>query len=272
MATQLFLLDTVASTHLGTDSANTSITPANVGWTSRALGTARGSGVVASDATPTVTFSGAGGPTLLKGGTAVEWISPPVSADVTISGTITGNAWASESNMSANVVISMTIEIIRANATATRNSNTFVTLLGLGTFQPSSEVAVTTRAVNNFTRNSGTYTAQTLNRGDRIRVVIYGAAIGTQAATFTFNASYNGTTAAADGDTYVTFTENFSFESAPGVLVQSQTSDFTNQVFGTPTHQQDAQSFVANGDLTEVQARLYKSSAPTDNMVLEYPD
>ena len=35
------------------------------------------------------------------------------------------------------------------------------------------------------------------------------------AASFTFNASWSGTTGAADGDTYVTFTETFSFESAP---------------------------------------------------------
>ena len=33
------------------------------------------------------------------------------------------------------------------------------------------------------------------------------------ATGFTFNASWNGTSAAADGDTYVTFTEDFSFDS-----------------------------------------------------------
>ena len=38
---------------------------------------------------------------------------------------------------------------------------------------------------------------------------------GTMASGFTFSARFNGTTAAADGDTYVTFTETFSFESAP---------------------------------------------------------
>ena len=65
---------------------------------------------------------------------------------------------------------------------------------------------------------SGGYTSQTLNRGDRLRIRIIGDDVGAtnQASTFTFNASWNGTSAAADGDTYVTFTENFSFESAPG--------------------------------------------------------
>ena len=52
MATQLFLLDTVADTHLAAD--NATLIGANVGWTSRALGTARGSGVIASDAVATV--------------------------------------------------------------------------------------------------------------------------------------------------------------------------------------------------------------------------
>ena len=84
-------------THLGTDNVNLRGTA--VGWTSRALGTARGSGVVASAATATVTGATPGIEVALTGPVVCEWISPPVAADVTISGTITANMWAAESDM-----------------------------------------------------------------------------------------------------------------------------------------------------------------------------
>ena len=113
MATQLFLLSTVPDTHLGTNNVNLRSTAG--GWASLALGTARGSGVATTSNTTTVT-----GPTpgvdSIQGTETREWISPPVSADVTISGTITANIWASESNMNDNVAINVVVEIIRANA------------------------------------------------------------------------------------------------------------------------------------------------------------
>jgi hypothetical protein len=68
------------------------------------------------------------------------------------------------------------------------------------------EVAVTTRAVNNFTV---TPTSTAMQKGDRIRVRIYGADAGTMVVGHTFDVSASGPTAAADGDTYVTFTETF---------------------------------------------------------------
>lgn len=205
MATQLFLLDTVASTHLGTDNVN--LLGSAVGWTSRALGTARGSGVVASDAVSTV--AGATNGLEVTKTDRLEWISPPVSADVTIAGTITVNIWAAESSNSANVAINAVIEVIRANATATRNSNTIVQIAKTAR---TTEVALTTRAVNNFTVAA---TSTVVNRGDRLRVRVFGDDSTTMGSGFTFNASYNGASAAADGDTYVSFTETFSFESAP---------------------------------------------------------
>ena len=105
MATQLFLLDTASDAHLGCQSLG--LGGAGINWMPRALGTARGSGVVASFATPT-----AAGPTpgqLVAQASAIrsEWISPPVSADVTISGTITANIWAAESSNSANAAINV---------------------------------------------------------------------------------------------------------------------------------------------------------------------
>jgi hypothetical protein len=145
----------------------------------------------------------------VKATDTLEWISPPVSADVTVSGTITVNIWAAESSASANVAINAVIEVIRANALGTANSNTLVQIAKTAR---TTEVALTTRAVNNFTVSA---TSTVVNRGDRLRVRVFGDDAGTMATGFTFNISYNGATAAADGDTYVTFTQTFAFESAP---------------------------------------------------------
>lgn len=223
MATTLFLLDTTADTHLATN--NGTLQGGAGGWVAKALGTSRGSGLVASTATATA----AGPVTGIEVPGATEWISPPVSADVTISGTITANVWAAESNMSANVAINVIIEIIRANALGTNNSNTLVEIVRS---TRTTEVAVTTRAVNNFTTGmtSGAYTSQTLNRGDRLRIRVFGDDAGTMASGFTFNIGYNGNTGGADGDTFVTFTENFSFESAPAgtqIFLTNVASDVT---------------------------------------------
>jgi hypothetical protein len=209
MATQLFLLNTDADCHLGAN--NQTFTGAAVAWEPRALGTARGSGVVASFATQTSTGPTAGnGIKLVNTNRFGEWISPPVSADVTISGTITANIWAAESSNSANVAINVAVDVIRANdMSGTESSNLIVRI---ATSARTTEVALTTRAVNNFT---ATPTSTVVNRGDRIRVRVFGDDAGTMATGFTFNIGYGGTTAAADGDTYVSFTETFSFESAP---------------------------------------------------------
>src|SRR6185503_16984976 len=43
--------------------------------------------------------------------------------------------------------------------------------------------------------------------GDRIGVIVYGAPIGTTASGFTFSLGYDGATGAADGDSWVQFTE-----------------------------------------------------------------
>jgi hypothetical protein len=211
MATQLFLRNSAADTHRGTNSPRLNGTLA--GWNPRALATTRGASLASNGAD-----TEAGATNGVEVGVAIgdsarcEWISPPVSADVTISGTITANIWASENNMSANVAINVIIDIIRAtdNSIVQIVKSTRVT-----------EVAVTTNAVNNFTTGmtSGAYTAQTLNRGDRLRICVFGDDAGTMAVGFTFSIGINGATAAADGDSYVTFTENFSFESAPAGTV-----------------------------------------------------
>jgi hypothetical protein len=168
-----------------------------MGWDSRALAATRGSALT------TQTRSTVAGPT---NGLEVSghYISPPISADVTISGAITGNLWSSESSMSANVAINFVVDVIRAT------DNSIVEIVKSARV---TEVATTTRAVNNFTATPGT--GVVVNRGDRIRIRIFGDDAGTMASGFTFDLGYSGATADADGDSYVTFTETFAFESAP---------------------------------------------------------
>ena len=117
---------------------------------------------------------------------------------VTISGTITKNFWMSESNMSANVTAQVIID--RCDSTGA-----FISTVQNSEF--GTELPVTTRAAQNWT--TGTVTSTNFATGDYIRVQIYGndATATTMASGFTFEAFYGGPTAAADGDSYVTFTE-----------------------------------------------------------------
>jgi X-Pro dipeptidyl-peptidase C-terminal non-catalytic domain len=258
MATQLFLRDDVGDTQLATD--NLRLNGAAEGWTTKSLATGRGGGTVS------VSGSTVTGPTsgieVASAGRVLQFISPPVAADVTISGTITLNIWAAENNMSANVAINVVIDVIRANATGTRNSNTIVEIARTARV---TEVAVTTPAVNNFTV---TPTSTVVNRGDRIRVRVFGDDAGTMATGFTFTVTYDSPTAAVSGDTYVTFNETFSFL-IPAVQLTTGGSD--TFVVGTGGgNEETAQSFVAHAsaDLTRIAVMLSKSGTPGDNLVV----
>lgn len=233
MATQLFFRNSPCDTHRGTNTAKRNGSAS--GWTPFALATTRGASTVFSQNVATVA-----GPTNGIEVTApspsgpMEWISPPVSADVTISGTITANIWAAENSMSANVAINIIVDILRAASFAGDGSNEIVNIV-----QSTNVTELgTSRTANNFTTGmtSGSYTAQTLNRGDRLRVRIVGddAGASTMASTFTFHIGFAGSTAAADGDTYVTFSEDFSFESAPAGSVLYLTNTHSGLSWGSP--------------------------------------
>src|SRR5262245_40610794 len=114
MATQLFFTNAPASTHRGTNTAKLNSSAA--GWAPFALSTARGdtaSGALWGASTVTGPTNGVemGEGT---GATVSEFLSDPVSADVTISGTITANIWCSENGMNANIAINVIIDIVRA--------------------------------------------------------------------------------------------------------------------------------------------------------------
>lgn len=204
MATQLFPRagaiageDVSTGAHLGTD--NTKIAGGASAWSSRPLAATRGSGVQAGQGS---TVSGpTAGIEVGSGSRPFEFLSLPIAADVTISGTVTCNVWAGESSMNANVAINVLIERVdpTGQIASTILKTTRTTELG------------TSRTAQNFT---GTPTSTDMTKGDRIRVRVFGDDAGTMGSGFTFTMGYSGGSAGADGDTYVTFTENISFISA----------------------------------------------------------
>lgn len=203
MATQLFFILTDSTIHRGSnDSPDLDYTnrPAGRGWQTAKMSTSRGSGNSTADAA-TVTGPTTGIP--MDTVTSMEWMSDPIDQDVTISGTVTINLWAHEGNMNANVAINVAIYRV--------NCQTLAKTLILKTAR-TTEVAVTTSAVNNFT---ATPTSTALNKGDRLLFVVFGDdSTSNMGSGFSFNFNYNGTTGGATGDSYVSFTETFGFITA----------------------------------------------------------
>jgi hypothetical protein len=158
----------------------------------------RGTGLVLS-----VTQTGAGPiglasmqATDVVGGTVLQWISNPLNA-VTISGTITANLWVEESDAAANATSEL--GIVRLN-----NAGAFVSTICDGEAGP--EMAATTRAAQNW---NPTTTSTTLSAGDRLGVIVFynDATATTMAAGHTMSLGYSVSIGAADGDSFVTFTE-----------------------------------------------------------------
>jgi hypothetical protein len=251
MATQLFLREQQPTCH--TSHVQTGFSGIH-SWDTWILDTVRGNSL--SVATGSTVAGPTAGREVQFGNGQCEWISEPLAADITISGTITCNLWASENNMSANVAINVAVDRLQADGTITNILKTTRT----------TEVAVTTRAVNNFT---GTPTSTAFLKGDRIRVRVFGDDAGTMANGFTFNMGFDGATAAADGDSYVTFTENITFQKDTGII-GFWGEAVTDAPFGRVTNQQiNAQSFVAQGtQITEVMTWLRKHGSPSDDAVL----
>lgn len=203
MATQLFFLDDGGLQVEGVrgKAATPLVGASQAAWQPMRLATTRGDGVVSSSATSTVAGTTAG--IEIQRGIRAEWISPPVDADVTISGAVTGNLWASESNMSANVAINFVIDVIRSVDNSIVNIVTSARTTELGT----------SAAAANFTATPGS--GVLVNKGDRIRCRVFGDDAGTMASGFTFTFRFDGATGGADGDSYISFTETFGFMADP---------------------------------------------------------
>lgn len=214
MATTLFLIDTASD--LG-----------GAGQKKISLGV-RGSGVVSK---VTNTVAGTGG-TFVQvtdgaGGTALTWFTAPLNA-VTISAVTPSpgaTVWGLESSTMANVQAALKVERCDGSGTVI---STILPTAGTA-FQPSGSeygTAASAQVAGTIGVNS-----TTLSAGDRIKVTLYGsdsALIGNMASGFTFTTSYNGASASANGDTFVTFTETITEQTAaaaapprPTVLLQA---------------------------------------------------
>ena len=141
----------------------------------------------------------------LEFGSYVVWLSDPLAAAVTVSGSITFNLWAAEGSMSANCSINCLIRRLQPDGTYTTVHKTVRT-----------GESATSSTKYNWAETPGAGVDFAI--GDRVVIVPFGDDAGTMGAgyyhTFYYNAQGN-----VSGDSFVTFTETMSFLSAPGGTV-----------------------------------------------------
>ena len=168
-----------------------------VDWEARSLLTTRGA------AASSLSASTVAGPTNgieIKNSFPVLWLSPSLSADATIAGSITFNLRALESNALANAAINCAVYRVSGATGAFTLIHKTVRTTELGTGETAANFAETPAA------------GVTVHRGDRILCVPFIDDAGTMATGYTASLYYDGPTAAASGDSYVTFSETFSFD------------------------------------------------------------
>ena len=236
MTTQLFFLENDNSISRfaigdnGTQEAGwKTILGANSGWGNRYLDIVRGNAAQTAAAN-TVT-----GPTdgvEIKTGVNLHWMSPPLTAAVTISGTITFNLWALESGMNANVAINALIERVGPTGDVVSTVVKTARTVEVGT----------SSTVNNFT---ATPTSTNFARGDRIRIRIFLDDAGTMATGFTGTFSYNANSAGVDGDSYVTFNETFTV--ATNIIPSGTKLWFTDVASDVATASVDKEAWTTAG-------------------------
>ena len=141
--------------------------------------------------------------TKTAGGSKLVWLSAPLSAGVTISGTITPRIYGFESNNLANAAFRF--QILRWTATGGVVSS-------VGLQADSGVTEYSTVAVMRVAPTIAAPTSTAFNIGDRIVIVIYNddAISITEATGYTLTIDYDGGTG-VDGDSYITFTEAISF-------------------------------------------------------------
>jgi hypothetical protein len=205
MATKLFFRNALASSTRKPGITNVQW-PKKIGsgpYVNLALSTTAGGAATsftrASVAGPTAGLEFGGGTTYGSGTIPACWISEPVSADFTLSGTLTFNFWAAENNMADNISLqcdlykfsadSDTVTVVKVSANVT-------------------EVAVTTRALYTWT---ATPTSTAFNKGDRIMAIIWIDDAGTMGAGGSCNIGIDGGTGGADGDSWVQINETVTF-------------------------------------------------------------
>ncbi len=207
MATQLFLTSVQNGLGIPSTTAAANLT----------LALSRGSGVVSTDATNT--FAGPVHGTSLKvaGATAPGWAYGPLNA-VTLSGNVTLNFWMAESNAMANVGAEVRIYIFDAALNFKFN---LMNALTDAAARSGVEMG-TTQAAQNWVATPPV--SRDVPQGGYVVVQMeFGDAGGTQASGNTCTGQYAGTSSAAAGDSFATFTETLTiaatalpFQSAEG--------------------------------------------------------
>lgn len=150
----------------------------------------RGSGVVSSNATSTIT-----GPTAgiqaLKDGLLLEFYTKELQAIAAIEGIIKFNLWGLESNTQANTGLQVKVHLV--NSAGVEQSTIIDSEHGTE-LSTSSQVRTWTAIP----------TSTAIAQGQRLKVTVWGNdADGSMGNNRTFTLRYSGSSAAADGDTYI---------------------------------------------------------------------
>lgn len=201
----LYLRSDLSDISLGTNNSNKLGT--TVAWRARSLTETPGTGVnvtatVASITGTTIPGSNSSaGPE--TGSPTNEWISPPLAAAITISGTLTFRICANQSNAMANAYPAVIVE---------RVSNTGAVLSTVVDSQGSTELGTSNARVT----WTATPTSTVFAKGDRIRIRYYFAnnTTNAMASGYTLTLTYDGTNANT-GDSNVDFAETLAFMSPP---------------------------------------------------------
>ena len=188
---------------------------------------------------------------------ASHWVSPPVDRDFTPSSVIY-NFWALESSMNANCRIGGYVAKIGPDGTV---SSVIADIAEIGI-----ELG-TSASVHNFSQTA----SGSVNRGDRLLIVPYFTNIGTMASGFTITLDFDGATAGADGDSYVTFTEDFGFMQDVASLVAPAPPVDANSGFGGAATNNGLAFRIRSGaarTIASVTLNLKKFGTPADNVVV----
>lgn len=190
--------------------------------------------LLATSVTPTVSSMTSIQAVQFSGGTLLTWISPKLAVPVTISGTQTFNTWGKEHNGANNASLgAITYKYSQGSVSAALCT-----------------ANVSTELTTSITNKSATCTPTStfFQAGDRIVITVFVINVGVMGSDAVgVTMDFDGKTGAADGDTYVQFTENLSFIAEPELIQTavsngSSTNTFNLSVSSTGLHH----TFVVN--------------------------
>jgi hypothetical protein len=234
--------------------------------------------------------------TRTAGGTVLEWISGRSPAGGwTLSGTVTFNTWALESDMTANC--GMRCRLFRRT-----NAGVETEVTG-GPFNKGSEFGTSANTADQWT---GSATSIAFAEDDRLVIRFYITNVGTMGGPFTCTMHYDTSTGNADGDVWVELTQTVAFKddqavtgaaiasgatlSAPtvvntqvlagqcitdllvGTLLESKETQNDTLTFGQASGSQAiAQSFTVGSasHIGSVRLLLQKNGTPTDYVYVD---